>query len=323
MKKDLLYLKKLFSKPFRATRAGGQTNRNYIVSFNKQKFFVRLPWEGVLDRRMEGRNILALSKNKTLKSILPQYYVYVLNKKNILGRKNREVFNVPDGTMVTEFLDGREFTMKDFRQEKYQKALASMLHVFHTSGVRFINPYNVFRDEVRKYRKRTPRSWWERFFDGKTRDRLITLEREAENILPSLKQGTPTHNDFLFQNFLLGADKKLYLLDFEYAGMNQKGGILYDFGFLFADNLFRKPSITKELFEEFLKTADKVYKRTLDREQIYWSAVAAILVQIWWGAIRYSSVSKQEQPYFRTYTQKRIQGISRLTQGLKKRGARI
>lgn len=317
MKKDLLYLKKLFSKPFRATRAGGQTNRNYVVTlmepfdrFRARKFFVRIPWEGVIDRKVEGNNILALSQNEKLKPILPQYHVYILHKKNILDPKDKKVFNVPDGTMVTEFLRGRELTFQDFQKVPYQKSLAEMFYTFHASGVQFLNAYNVFRDEVRKYRKKTPRSWWERFFDEKTKGRLISLEKEAGKILPSFKKGIPTHNDFLFQNFLLGEDNRLYLLDFEYAGMNKKGGILYDFGFFFADNLFRKPPMTKKLFEGFLNIVDQVYKKKLNRQHIYWAAVAALLVQVWWGTLRYFNVKTgKEKKYFREYLQKRLIGL--------------
>jgi len=96
-------------------------------------------------------------------------------------------------------------------------------------------------------------------------------------MLPFLQKGVSTHNDFIFQNFLIGKNGKMYLLDFEYAGLNEKGGILYDFGFLFADNLFRTPPINQVLFEKFLKIVDKVYKRFLQRNQIYWSAIAATL----------------------------------------------
>jgi len=74
MNKDLPYLKKLFSKPLYAARAGGQTNRNYIVECRRKKFFVRLPWESVLDRKTEGKNILALSRNKKVQRILPRYF---------------------------------------------------------------------------------------------------------------------------------------------------------------------------------------------------------------------------------------------------------
>lgn len=319
MKQDPRYLKKLFSKPFRTIKAGGQTNRNYIVSFQGKKFFVRLPWEStVLNRTVEGKNVLALSRNKKVQRILPRYYMYILSRKNILNPKDKSVYNVPDGTMVTEFLDGREFTFQDFLKTRCQQLLAKMFCTFHTSGTRFLNSYDVFKDEVRKYRKKTRSSWWKGFFDEKTKDHLTLLEREAEKILPSLKRGIPTHNDFLFQNFLLGKGKKLHLLDFEYAGMNTKGGILYDFGFFFADNLFRTPPITKKLFEGFLDIIDRVYKKKLNRQHIYWAAVAALLVQIWWGILRYFNVSSKEKPYFRDYVARRVKGVFTLVQEIKR-----
>lgn len=319
MKQDLLYLKKLFSKPFRAVRAGGQTNRNYVVEFGKKKFFVRLPWEGVIDRDVEGANVARIAQNQKLKAILPKYFLYILRKSNILNPKDKRTFSVPDGTTVAEYIAGKEFNIAMFREKKYQQALAKMFYTFHTSGVRFVNPYNVFRDEIDKYRLTAKKLSLARLVSANRVTLLEQIEKEAEKKLLSLTKGTPTHNDFLFQNFLLGKDKKVYLLDFEYAGLNKKGGIFYDFGFLFADNLFRKPTVTKELFERFLVVADGVYKKKLDREQIYWAAVAATLVQIWWGVLRYFSVPDIEKPYFRDYTETRIRGISEVAKILKKR----
>ena len=80
MNKDIHYLKKLFSEPFGVKKAGGQTNRNYVVTSREKKFFVRLPWESVLDRKTEGKNILALFRNKKVQRILPGYFIYVLSK---------------------------------------------------------------------------------------------------------------------------------------------------------------------------------------------------------------------------------------------------
>ena len=319
MKQDHLYLRKLFSKPFHATKAGGQTNRNYIVVCKGKKFFARLPWEGVVDRNVEGTNIARLAQNQKLKAILPRFFLYILQKKNILDQKDKRIFSVPDGTMVSEYLAGKEFNIARFQEKKYQQALARMFYAFHTSGVRFVNPYDVFRDEIKKYRIGAVKYQLRRFLDGNTTDQLKKIERVAREKLPSLKRGISTHNDFLFQNFLVGKDKKIYLLDFEYAGLNKKGGIFYDFGFLLADNLFRKPPVTRELFEEFLTVADRVYKRRLDRKQIYWSAVAALLVQIWWGILRHFRVSFRERPYFKEYVQKRVEGIMELYDGIKRK----
>lgn len=292
-------------------KAGGQTNRNYVVEFKNKKYFVRLPWErkDIIDRKTEARNTLALNCNKKLKDILPKYYLYILDGKNILSPK-RKKFNLPDGTMMTEYIRGRIFTTSLFKTKKYQVKLARMFYTFHTSGVNFVNKYNVFRDEIEKYRLAAKKYALQKLIDAKIIIKLEMIEKEAERMTLVLKKRVATHNDFLFQNFIVGDDAKMYLLDFEYAGMNGKGGILYDFAFLFADNLFRKPPINRDSFEKFLKVADKIYKQPLDRSQIYWPAIAAILVMFWWGLLRYFSVkTKKEKKYFKDYILKRAKGI--------------
>lgn len=293
-------------------KAGGQTNRNWIVQYKNERFFVRLPWEAadIIDRTVEAKNIFALSRNKKLRKILPKYYLYIFQNKNILQPKSREIFDVPNGTMMAEYIEGRLLTMPLFRKRIYQKKLARMFYTFHTSGVRFVNRYNVFRDEVRKYRLVAKKYPLQQLIDVETIVSLEKIGKEAQRMLPLLKRGVSTHNDFIFQNFLIGENDKMYLLDFEYAGLNEKGGILYDFGFLFADNLFRNPPINQELFEKFLKITDKIYKKPLSRSQIYWSAVAATLVMFWWGLIRYFNVETQkEKKYFKEYVLKRAKGI--------------
>lgn len=308
------------AQTIRVAKAGGQTNRNYIVSFQKKKFFVRLPWETkVLDRKTEGENILALSGNKTVQRILPKYQIYILSKKNTLDPKDKNAYNVPDGTMVTEYVQGREFTMKDFRQRNYQKALAQMFCTFHQSGVSFQNPYNVFRDEIRKYRLSAEERPLQKFLDAETLLQLQSIEKTAEKKLWNLQKGIATHNDFIFQNFLVGKRGRIYLLDFEYAGLNTKGGIFYDLGFIFRDSFFNPPPMSKKVFERFLTAADKAYNRKLDRDQIYWSVVAAMLVGIWWGILRYFSVSKKEQPYFYGYVQRGVKGLLALADQLKEK----
>lgn len=301
-------------------KAGGQTNRNFIVQHKNNKFFVRLPWESdIINRKIEGKNILALSFNKKLREILPEYFIYILKGKNILSSK-KEKFNLPDGTMVTEYIPGRIFTTSLFKIKKYQKKLARMFYIFHTSGVRFANKYNVFRDEIEKYRVAAQKYPFRKIINPEMIENLNKIEKEAMWVVP-VKKGVPAHNDFIFQNFLIGNNGKIYLLDFEYAGMSEKGGALYDFAFLFADNLFRKPPFTKEIFEKFLKIADRVYGRRLDKKQIYWLAIAATLVQFWWGLLRYFDVkTKKEKKYFKDYILKRAKGIQSLYQFVKKEG---
>ncbi|MDO8633138.1 MAG: phosphotransferase [Candidatus Wildermuthbacteria bacterium] len=304
---------------FSLKRLGGQTNTNWLLEFPSGKFFVRLPWEreDVVNRKVEGKNILAITRNRVLRKITPRFFLYVLNKRNILNPKDHKRYDAPNGTMVAEYIDGEEFTFSHFRKPLYQKKLARMFCVFHKSNVQFVNSYNVFRDEIQKYRVAAKKHDISKLADSKTVAFFERVEREAEQALPSLQEGISTHNDFIFQNFLVDKKGKLYLLDFEYAGFNKKGGISYDYGFLFADNLFRKPAMTKDLFETFLRVASTVYKKKLDRRQIYWAALAALLVQFWWGMVRYFGVaSLKEKKYFKEYVQKRMRGASKLVRFL-------
>ncbi|MFH1180872.1 MAG: phosphotransferase [bacterium] len=299
-------------------KAGGQTNRNYIIESKGRKFFVRLPWETrVINRQIEGKNILALSRNKKLREILPKYYIYILRGKNILSSKS-EKFDLPDGAMVMEYIPGRIFTLSLFKIKKYQEKLARMFYAFHASKVCFKNKYSVFRDELAKYRAAVERRAIPKFIGKKTIRTLKKIEADIKNKIPRLKRGVPAHNDFIFQNFIVGNDGKIYLLDFEYAGTNIKGGLLYDFAFLFADNLFRKPAMTKELFNEFLKIADKVYGKVLDRSQIYQLAAVIPVMQVWWGLLRYfDSKSKKEKIFFKEYILKRTNWLDKIKRGVR------
>lgn len=310
--------KGLSSKALRITKATGQTNRNFIVAFKGNRFFVRLPWENdILNRTVEGENILRLLQSSKLRTILPRYYLYILKGKNILDPKDKKNFDVPDGAMVIEYIEGKEFTLNLLQQEKMRKALTKTFQTFHSSGVRLVNTYDVFRDEIEKYRTEVAKFPITKIVDYTVTEKIKQIENIAQTKLPLNKKGISTHNDFLFQNFIVGK-KKIYMLDFEYAGFNRRDGFYYDFSFLFADNLFRKPPMTQEIFETLLQTADKVYKHKLNRKQIYYGALAAMLVMVWWGLLRYFNVkTKKEKNYFKDYIQKRSKGLLDLYHNLK------
>ena len=158
---------------------------------------------------------------------------------------------------------------------------------------------------------------WRRLLDAVTIEQLKVLEEKAGQRLRPQKRGISTHNDVIFQNIRVAKDGNLYLLDFEYAGLNKKGGIFYDLGYVLRDSFFNPPRMSVQMFEQFLCRADKMYHRKLDREQIYWSVIAALLVGIWWGVLRYFSVSQKERSYFRRYIQRGVRGVEEMKALLK------
>ena len=250
-------------------KAGGQTNKNWIVEHKGKKFFVRLPWDrsDMIDREVEGKNIAQLAKNKKVAKILPRYHLYIWKGKNILEPKARERFDLPDGTMMTEYIMGEELNGKLLKSRRIQAALVRTLHIFHTSGVKFQNTYDVFRDEIGKYRRAAEKHPIAKVLDKKTISQFKEVEREVKKSFTGGKH-ISTHNDLTFDNLLLGKDGNIYLVDFEYGGFNTRQGLYYDFGTLLGDNLFQRYPMTQELFSKIMDLADKEYEQKLSRELI-------------------------------------------------------
>ena len=337
MKKDIELIYKL-NKNFKAIkRAGGQTNRNYIVKKNGEKFFIRIPWEasGIVNRKAEAKNILALSGCKKLKKILPKYYLYIFNEKNILSPK-KEKFDLPNGTMMIEHIEGRDIDGKDLEKPKIQEALIKTLYIFHTSKVKFVNSYDVFRDEILKYKNlalgkntcflaplknktKAKKYPTQKLINQKEVKRIEEIEKTAKRNL-SLGGKISTHNDLIFENLRLAKDNKVYLLDFEYAGFNIREGLYYDLGIILGGNLFQKNPMKIKTFEEILERAGGIYKTKLDKKKIYFGALINVLVMFWWGVVKYfSSTTKEERNYFKDYVSKREKGIEFLNKEIKKR----
>lgn len=298
-------------------KAGGQTNRNWIVQYKNKKFFVRLPWErtDIVDRKIEAKNILALVKCKKLVGVIPKYFLYIFKKKNIL--KSQEIVNFPDGTMIMEYIEGKDIDGKDLERPNIQKALLKTLYTFHTSGVQFVNKYDVFRDEVLKYKNKAKNYPINKLIKA---ERIKKIERIEKIIKEKLTLGgkISTHNDLIFENLRLGKNEKVYLLDFEYAGYNIREGLHYDLGIILGGNLFQKNPIKLETFEDILKKAKKIYKGELNDYKVYCGALTNILVMFWWGLVKYFSSTKKEKKYFRSYVLKRAEGIEFLFQNINK-----
>ncbi len=318
---DRQLISRLFPDKFlKIKKAGGQTNRNFVVNVSGHTFFVRLPWKhDIINRAIEGENIMRLSRNKKLKFILPEYYSYILKKKNILNPKSKEVFDVPDGTMVTQYIKGRQLTGTLIKKREIQEALARTLHTFYTSNVKFVNRYDVFRDEIAKYRLAAKKYLVQKLVAPQALPRIVKIEVAVKEYFPFLERGIATHNDLIFENFLVGQDGNVYLVDFEYGGFNVRGGMQYDLGILLGGNLFYKTPMTIEIFEKILAKIASLFSREFNKEQIYYGALINILVMFWWGVVRYFSVKiKREKTYFKNYVQKRARGIFKLYAFLKK-----
>ena len=302
-------------------KTGGQTNRNWIVDYKGERFFVRLPWQmaGIVDRQVESQNVLALMKNDKASKITPRVHLYLMGKKNILGGSSE--YNLPDGAMVTDYIEGKDIDGKDLEDPEIQSSLVKTLYNFHSSGVKFVNPYDVFQNEVDKYKEKALGYEVSQLIDKEKIKRIEEIEREAKKNLQE-KSGISTHNDLIFENLRLSRDKKVFLLDFEYAGFNIRDGLNYDIGIILGGNLFQENPISFESYEKKIKKASSVYNKDFDFQEVLFGALTNILVMFWWGLVKYfNSEDKEEKDYFEKYATERSVKITEIFELInKKRG---
>ena len=182
---------------------GGITNRNYRVDMDGESFHLRLAGENTemlgIDREHEYRAAQVAGEL----GIAPEVVYFIR----------------PEGYLITRFIPGRPILPEELRQPGNLQQVVEALRTLHVTrripGV--FNSFQVVRDYTkiaRHYNVEFPEHF----------DWLIEQMNDAESALNTQPLSLhPCHNDLLNANFLLG--DRLYILDWEYAGM---GDIVFD-----------------------------------------------------------------------------------------------
>jgi thiamine kinase-like enzyme len=182
---------------------GGITNRNYRVDAGDESFHLRLAGENTHMLGIDREHEYQAAQTAGELGIAPEVVYFIR----------------PDGYLVTRFITGRPILPDELRQPDNIRRVVDALRKLHSipniPGV--FNAFQVVRDYAaiaRQYNVPFPASF----------DWLIRQMNEAEAVLNLHPLPLrPCHNDLLNANFLLG--DKLYILDWEYAGM---GDIFFD-----------------------------------------------------------------------------------------------
>lgn len=183
--------------------AGGMTNNNYQATVNDQEYFIRIP--GKCTEVMINRQSEAL--NAQLGSALG------LNVDTLY-------INSDTGIKVTTAIPEAEtLSPRICRLRSTMKEIAEMLFQLHHSEIVFPNQFS-FSKEWEKYEELVAlgnATYYPEYEDVKIKVRKMTQILEQKYGLIS----RPCHNDLVAENFVRnGKNKRLYLLDWEYSGMN-------------------------------------------------------------------------------------------------------
>ena len=196
-------------------RIGGLTNRNYKITVGPESYVLRLAGAGTseyIDRKAEAHNAREAAAAGVGAEVL--------------------FFDVDNGTMLSRYVDdARTMSAAVFKELARVERAARAFRRMHRHPQAFAGRFDVFA-QIDEYLALLRRN------DARIPDGYDALHKEADGARKALVAApaplAPCHNDPLAENFIDAADR-MYLVDWEYAGMNDP---MWDLGDLSVEAAF-------------------------------------------------------------------------------------
>lgn len=182
-------------------RMGGLTNHTYHIWLeNGEEYVVRIPGEGTeeLIARKDEKISTELACNLDIDA--------------------RLLYFGDDGSKVTEYIkDAVTMSGETMNETEHIQQVADIFKKLHTSGVNTGVQFEVF-DMAASYEKIINEysvSLFDDYLDVK--NQVMIIKQEIDATCDTTR--VPCHNDSLCENWVVG-NGRMYLIDWEYAGMN-------------------------------------------------------------------------------------------------------
>ena len=229
-------------------KIGGMSNKNFRVGVFDKNYVLRVPGngaEGMIDRTNEEFNANEICK---------------------LGVNPRTLyFNPSSGIKLTEYIDNAEtLNSATIQRHENMRKIAVIYKKIHGANIRLRNEFNIFK-EIDKY-DMLMKNIGAVMYDGykEVRDSVMTLEHYLNKMGVILR---PCHNDAVPENFIKSKDGVIYLIDWEYSGMNDP---MADFAALFLESDFTEENQDYMLDEYFTGYIPEYTKEKIICYQILW-----------------------------------------------------
>ena len=203
---------------------GGMSNKNFRVNFKGKSYVLRVPGngsDGMVERSNEEFNALEGCKM----GVNPEI----------------RYFDAKTGIKLADYVENAEtLNAATIQRHDNLRKIAEIYHKIHDAHVRLKNEFNLFQ-EIGKYDRllekvgATMYEGWEEF-----KPQVMSLESRLNAIGIEM---TPCHDDAVPENFIKAEDGTIYLIDWEYSGMNDP---MADFAALFLESEF--PEETQDYF---------------------------------------------------------------------------
>jgi thiamine kinase-like enzyme len=179
--------------------AGGLTNRNFRVSVDGERYFVRIPGPDTALLAVDRANELHNTRAAATAGVGP-----------------RVILDLPRwNVIVLEWLDARTMSNDLLREPGRPEQIAGAVRRLH-AGPRFRDDFDMVRLVDRYLRVVDERGI--RLPDG-YRDGLPAVARIERALAAHPPASVPCHNDLLAENYL-DDGRRLWLVDYEYSGNN-------------------------------------------------------------------------------------------------------
>lgn len=205
---DLPKVKKLVSEVLqqdtytKIERMGGLTNRTYKVTLtNGREYIIRIPGEGTEE--------MIVREDEKISTTLACD----------LGIDAKMLYFGEDGAKVTECIpDAITMNAQTMKESANIKRAAEIFYKLHNSDADTGVPFEVF-DMAAGYEKIIEAKNVPMYDDyPAVKDTVMKIKSEVDRLCKIKK--VPCHNDPLCENWVISGEGKMYLIDWEYAGMN-------------------------------------------------------------------------------------------------------
>lgn len=255
----------------------GMTNRSFLFSCNNQKYIMRIPGEGtekLINRKHEFDVYNAIRKMPWTEDIL------YLNPKN--------------GYKLSKYISSAKAV--DIHDKMQVQQCIDLLKLVHKSNIKVGHTFNLW-DQINFYERLRGLNSNYRDYE-QTKHKVEKLKGLVEQ---NIDKWTLCHIDANLDNFLYGQNKKLYLIDWEYAAMQDPD---LDIAMMAIYSLFDKEKIDSLINMYYKEGCSKIR-----RYKIYaYVAIGGLLWSNWCEYkeqlnLNFGEYSTAQYRYAKTYSQ--------------------
>ena len=180
---------------------GGMTNKNYKVMIDDQNYVLRVPGNGT--EKM-------ISRVDEIKNAAFAHEIGV--------DADLIYFNEQTGIKISKFIEDAQTLSPEGAKKPYvMKKICQLLNRLHQCGREMENEFNVY-EKIESYEQLLNELKGEYYDDYQSvKQQVLQLKELMDDLEIKL---APCHNDTLAENFIKDKQDQYYLIDWEYAGMN-------------------------------------------------------------------------------------------------------